>query len=82
MKCLTRNLRFVPSFRMHYSFDNFLVLRENVYKMQSNINALIDLKLEKHKNLREEAAFFWKDISDGTFLFDRKESEVSCILVQ
>jgi insulysin len=44
--------------------------------MQSNINALIDLKLEKHKNLGEEAAFFWKEISDGTFLFDRKQSEV------
>jgi insulysin len=45
--------------------------------MQSSVNALIDLKLEKHKNLREEAAFFWKEISDGTYLFDRKESEVS-----
>jgi insulysin len=45
--------------------------------MQSSVNALIDLKLEKHKNLREEAAFFWKEISVGTYLFDRKESEVS-----
>jgi insulysin len=45
-------------------------------EFKSNVNALIDLKLEKHKNLREEAAFFWKEISDGTFLFDRKESEV------
>jgi insulysin len=45
--------------------------------MQSSVNTLIDMKLEKHKNLSEEADFFWKEISDGTYLFDRKESEVS-----
>ncbi|KAJ4789664.1 Insulinase (Peptidase family M16) family protein [Rhynchospora pubera] len=48
-------------------------------EFKSNVNALIDLKLEKHKNLREEAAFFWKEISDGTLLFDRKESEVGAL---
>ncbi|KAJ4782768.1 Insulinase (Peptidase family M16) family protein [Rhynchospora pubera] len=63
----------------------FLGMFENtLYEMseedfKSNVNALIDLKLEKHKNLREEAAFFWKEISDGTLLFDRKESEVAAL---
>lgn len=44
--------------------------------MQSNVNALIDMKLEKHKNLREESGFYWKEISDGTLKFDRRECEV------
>lgn len=44
--------------------------------MQNNVNALIDMKLEKHKNLREESAFYWREISDGTLKFDRKECEV------
>jgi hypothetical protein len=44
--------------------------------MQSNVNALIDMKLEKHKNLREESGFYWREIHDGTIKFDRKESEV------
>ena len=44
--------------------------------MQSNVNALIDMKLEKHKNLREECRFYWREISDGTLKFDRRESEV------
>ena len=44
--------------------------------VQSNVDALIDMKLEKHKNLREESAFYWREISDGTLKFDRKECEV------
>lgn len=47
-----------------------------VNALQSNVNALIDMKLEKHKNLREESAFFWREISDGTLKFDRRECEV------
>ncbi|XP_010057119.2 insulin-degrading enzyme-like 1, peroxisomal [Eucalyptus grandis] len=39
---------------------------------KSNVNALIDMKLEKHKNLREECAFYWREISDGTLKFDRR----------
>lgn len=34
------------------------------------------MKLEKHKNLREESGFYWREISEGTFKFDRRESEV------
>lgn len=43
---------------------------------QSNVNALIEMKLEKHKNLREESGFYWREVSDGTFKFDRREREV------
>lgn len=34
------------------------------------------MKLEKHKNLREESAFYWREINDGTLKFDRKDFEV------
>ncbi|KAK4798105.1 hypothetical protein SAY86_030431 [Trapa natans] len=43
------------------------------------VNALIDVKLEKHKNLREESSFYWREISDGTLKFDRRESEVAAL---
>ncbi|THU45479.1 hypothetical protein C4D60_Mb02t18360 [Musa balbisiana] len=46
---------------------------------KSNVNALIDMKLEKHKNLREESAFYWREIVDGTLKFDRRESEVAAL---
>ncbi|KAL3755300.1 hypothetical protein ACJRO7_002363 [Eucalyptus globulus] len=46
---------------------------------KSNVNALINMKLEKHKNLREECAFYWKEISDGTLKFDRRETEVEAL---
>ncbi|GKV27575.1 hypothetical protein SLEP1_g36735 [Rubroshorea leprosula] len=46
---------------------------------KSNVNALIDMKLEKHKNLREESRFYWREISDGTLKFDRKEVEVAAL---
>ena len=40
--------------------------------MQSNVNALIDIKLEKVSNLREESSsFFWREINDGTLRLDR-----------
>lgn len=40
------------------------------------MNALIGMKLEKHKNLREESAFYLREITDGTLRFDRRELEV------
>ncbi|XP_075638112.1 insulin-degrading enzyme-like 1, peroxisomal [Castanea sativa] len=48
-------------------------------EFKSNVNALIDMKLEKHKNLREECRFYWGEISDGTLKFDRRESEVAAL---
>ncbi|KAJ8449849.1 hypothetical protein Cgig2_001505 [Carnegiea gigantea] len=48
-------------------------------EFKKNVSALIDMKLEKHKNLREESRYYWKEITDGTFKFDRKESEVAAL---
>ncbi|KAK0594994.1 hypothetical protein LWI29_002428 [Acer saccharum] len=48
-------------------------------QFKSNVNTLIDMKLEKHKNLREESGFFWREISDGALKFDRKEAEVAAL---
>ncbi|XP_074321353.1 insulin-degrading enzyme-like 1, peroxisomal [Silene latifolia] len=52
-------------------------LSEDEFK--KNVGSLIDMKLEKHKNLKEECRFFWKEISDGTFKFDRKDAEVAAL---
>ncbi|XP_062166020.1 insulin-degrading enzyme-like 1, peroxisomal isoform X1 [Alnus glutinosa] len=48
-------------------------------EFKSNVNALIDMKLEKHKNLSEESGFFWQEIYGGTLKFDRRESEVAAL---
>ncbi|OVA19405.1 Peptidase M16 [Macleaya cordata] len=50
-----------------------------VEEFRSNVNALIDMKLEKHKNLREESSFYWREIVDGTLKFDRRESEIAAL---
>lgn len=47
--------------------------------LQSNVNALIDLKLEKYKNLQEESRFYWREISDGTLKFNRRQCEVAVL---
>ncbi|RLN36220.1 zinc-metallopeptidase, peroxisomal [Panicum miliaceum] len=65
--------------------ENFLKMFEStLYQMsdaefKSNVSALIDMKLEKYKNIREESAFFWGEISEGTLKFDRKEAEVAAL---
>ncbi|MBA0642157.1 hypothetical protein Goklo_026595, partial [Gossypium klotzschianum] len=65
--------------------EAFLKMFENkLYEMtndefKSNVNALIDMKLEKHKNLREESRFYWREITDGTLKFDRREAEVAAL---
>ncbi|CAN1125048.1 Insulin-degrading enzyme-like 1, peroxisomal [Linum perenne] len=48
-------------------------------EFKNNVNALIDMKLEKLKNLREESSYYWREISDGTLKFDRKECEVAAL---
>ncbi|XVE95949.1 hypothetical protein REPUB_Repub02eG0179500 [Reevesia pubescens] len=48
-------------------------------EFKSNVNALIDMKLEKHKNLREESRFYWREIIDGMLKFDRREAEVAAL---
>ncbi|XP_017976191.1 PREDICTED: insulin-degrading enzyme-like 1, peroxisomal isoform X2 [Theobroma cacao] len=48
-------------------------------EFRRNVNALIDIKLEKHKNLREESGFYWREIINGTLKFDRREAEVEAL---
>lgn len=48
-------------------------------EFQSNVNALIDMKLEKHKNLSEESRFYWREVVDGTLKFDRRDREVAVL---
>ena len=37
---------------------------------------MIDIKLEKHKNLNEESMFYWREIQNGTLKFNRRDAEV------
>ncbi|KAJ4792475.1 Insulin-degrading enzyme [Rhynchospora pubera] len=46
---------------------------------ERNVKALIDLKLEKFKNLWEESVYYWGEIISGTLNFDRFESEVEVL---
>ncbi|KZV14444.1 zinc-metallopeptidase, peroxisomal [Dorcoceras hygrometricum] len=48
-------------------------------EFKTNVNALIDMKLEKHKNLQEESGFYWREIFDGTLKFDRRECEAAAL---
>ncbi|XP_060185604.1 insulin-degrading enzyme-like 1, peroxisomal isoform X2 [Lycium barbarum] len=48
-------------------------------EFKRKVNALIDIKLEKFKNLSEETNFFWWEISGGTLRFDRIENEVAVL---
>ncbi|KAG0474050.1 hypothetical protein HPP92_015907 [Vanilla planifolia] len=48
-------------------------------EFKSNVNALIEMKQEKHKNLWEESSFYWREMVDGTLKFDRRESEVAAL---
>ncbi|XP_056865434.1 insulin-degrading enzyme-like 2 [Raphanus sativus] len=48
-------------------------------EFKSNVTALVDMKLEKHKNLNEESSFYWREIKNGTFKFNRKDEEVAAL---
>ncbi|CAA7060592.1 unnamed protein product [Microthlaspi erraticum] len=59
-------------------------LESKVYDMsddefKSNVTALIDMKLEKHKNLNEESLFYWREIQNGTLKFNRRDAEVAAL---
>ncbi|CAL9246037.1 unnamed protein product [Arabidopsis halleri] len=59
-------------------------LESKLYKLsdeefKSNVTALIDIKLEKHKNLNEESGFYWGEIQKGTLKFNRKDAEVAAL---
>lgn len=57
------------------SLPHYKILTDMLFT-QSNVTALIDMKLEKHKNLNEESSFYWLEIKNGTFKFNRKDEEV------
>ncbi|XP_020092162.1 insulin-degrading enzyme-like 1, peroxisomal isoform X2 [Ananas comosus] len=65
--------------------DAFLTMFEKkIYEMpdaefKRNVNALIDVKLEKFKNIWEESSFFWAEIWSGTLMFDRMEADVEAL---
>ncbi|GKV32550.1 hypothetical protein SLEP1_g41146 [Rubroshorea leprosula] len=48
-------------------------------EFMSSVNALIGMKLEKHKNLQEESRFYWREITHGTLKLDRIEAEVAAL---
>nr|GLL36597.1 Zinc-metallopeptidase, peroxisomal [Ipomoea trifida] len=48
-------------------------------EFKKKVNALIDVKLEKFKNIWEEADFFWWEIYGGTYKFDRVPKEVAAL---
>ncbi|KAH7853477.1 hypothetical protein Vadar_002882 [Vaccinium darrowii] len=70
---------------LYMRVESFLEKFENQLCEMSNdefkdrVNALIDMKLEKYKNLREESRFYWHEISNGTLKFDRTEREVAAL---
>ncbi|GKC07295.1 hypothetical protein Tco_0998905, partial [Tanacetum coccineum] len=49
--------------RVDMDFNNTVV------KSTICVKALIEMKLEKHKNLREESGYYWREIQDGTLKF-------------
>ncbi|CAN7095287.1 insulin-degrading enzyme-like 2 isoform X1 [Brassica rapa] len=59
-------------------------LESKIYKIsdeefKSNVTTLIDMKLEKHKNLSDESYFYWEQIQNGTFKFNRRDEEVAAL---
>ncbi|XVE61130.1 hypothetical protein DITRI_Ditri06bG0014900 [Diplodiscus trichospermus] len=48
-------------------------------EFKSNVKALIDMKMEKHKNLWAESVFYWGEITNGTLKFDRREAEAAIL---
>ncbi|CAD5326087.1 unnamed protein product [Arabidopsis thaliana] len=50
-------------------------------EFKSNVTNLIDMKLEKDKNLDEESWFYWAEIQTGTLKFNRIDAEVAALRV-
>ncbi|XP_020881483.1 insulin-degrading enzyme-like 2 isoform X2 [Arabidopsis lyrata subsp. lyrata] len=48
-------------------------------EFKSNVTTLIDMKLEKDKNLDEESWFYWAEIQAGTLKFNRIDAEVAAL---
>uniref|UniRef100_A0A7I4B9I0 Insulin-degrading enzyme-like 1, peroxisomal n=1 Tax=Physcomitrium patens TaxID=3218 RepID=A0A7I4B9I0_PHYPA len=50
-----------------------------VEEFKNNAEVLMDMKLEKCKNIWEESDFYWREISRGSLQFDRKKNEVNAL---
>lgn len=46
-------------------------------EFQTHVEALVAIKTEKFKSLGEETGFYWRELEDGTLMFDRVEAEVA-----
>jgi insulysin len=47
------------------------------HEFKKLVDALIERKLEKHKNLWEESNYFWGEIDGGTLTFNRPRVEAA-----
>lgn len=56
--------------------STIIMLTRNFLFVQKHVDTLVEIKLEKHKNLWEESRFYWGEIEDGTLTFDRPQVEV------
>lgn len=70
-----------PLHYWHAVRNSWLLTCSSLVLTQRNVNTLIEMKLEKHKNLREESGFYWREISDGSLKFDRREREVCGLIL-
>ena len=49
--------------------------------MQNHAAVLMDVKMEKYKNIWEESDFYWTEINGGSLQFDRRDVEVKTVLL-
>lgn len=58
------------------TFRPFGGLMREAKFVQKHVKILMEMKMEKHKNLWEEGDFYWGEIYGGSFQFDRVQVEV------
>lgn len=62
----------------------FLMFERELQKMtdedfKNHAAVLLDVKMEKYKNLWEESDFYWREINGGSLQFDRSDMEVQAL---
>ncbi|KAG0597423.1 hypothetical protein M758_UG337100 [Ceratodon purpureus] len=62
----------------------FLMFERELQRMsdeefKNHAAVLMDVKMEKYKNLWEESDFFWREINGGSLQFDRRDIEVKAL---
>ncbi|KAM3569268.1 hypothetical protein VYU27_008628 [Nannochloropsis oceanica] len=58
-----------------YSRTYLLAMPEEEF--QTNVQALVDAKLEKAKNYSEQGNRYWNEVSKGSYVFDRAQREAA-----